>query len=588
MIGWSHGDPEERLESATDLFHQGRVAAARAELETLAEQGYRCADVYLYLGHCALAEDEIGEALAHYREARRRDRDRTDVLVGLAIVAARRLNFARAVRLLKRAVRAEPDLCEAWDNLILCHAATSDHTAAERAFQRSVQVDETSPHPYYNAGFLYFDQGEVTRAREMWSTVRRLKRDYPDIDRLLANCDRVLGNIEGARRRLERLVRREPRNPDALADLALVHEERDEWQSASKMCERALDADPNLTRVRARLGILYFRHGRKSDGLEHLCRAHGEDPSDPAIVEPYSFALLESGQPDEAFSVARRAVRAAPDEAESHMARGHVYAMARRFPRAAAAARRAWRCDPEAVEHGYDLVQALVRGDRAVPAREVLSDLQQTDGDIARPFQMLADLELREGDARAARTAAEHGLRRHPTDSGLMLRLAEASLRLGSPERALELAAHCEQDEDVGEGVRNRSMDITGRAWIVLGDYDQAGATARRLLAADESDPRGWALRGRAALLAGRSEEAAPDLRRYVRARPDDPGGYRDLARCLNEMGEEEAAGVQSRLGDYISRCAAAVNPPGAGTGVDALMEVGPEYESDSDAGTCL
>ncbi|MHC4669201.1 MAG: tetratricopeptide repeat protein, partial [Planctomycetota bacterium] len=160
-MAWECPDPEDRLERAIDRFHRGAVPRAERDLRALEAMGYRCTEVFLYLGHCALLAERLGEALVRYRAARRCGPDRPEVYVGLGVVAARRLHFRRAARLLGRALLLDPRLPEAYDNLILCHAALGEHEEAERAFERSVALDAASPHPYYNAGFCFFDRGDA-------------------------------------------------------------------------------------------------------------------------------------------------------------------------------------------------------------------------------------------------------------------------------------------------------------------------------------------------------------------------------------------------------------------------------------------
>jgi Flp pilus assembly protein TadD len=77
---------------------------------------------------------------------------------------------------------------------------------------------------------------------------------------------------------------------------------------------------------------------------------------------------------------------------------------------------------------------------------------------------------------------------------------------------------------------------------------------ATALLSEHPDDPRGLALRGRASLAAGNHAAAARDLRRYVRLRPGDPAGYRDLALCLQALGESDSARAQERIAAYVAR----------------------------------
>ena len=322
---WEYRDPDERLEAAIEAFQQGRLEAARTELSELLELGYHCTEVHLYLGHCALGEDRLGTALGHYREARRRGPDQAETYVGLAVVAARRLNFRRATRLLHRAVTLDPRHQEAFDNLILTHAALGEVKESEEAFRCSLKIDSASPHPYFNAAFVQFDRGEVAKAGELWGKVLQVAPDYPDAERMMAACERLEGRLDEARRRLERWLKLDPRDVGAWSDLGLVHENRDEWQSAVEAYRRALEIDPLHARVRSRLGFLLYANEFGEEGLSHLRRAGRDDPDDPEVAELVAEVLREEVKIGEALRTLRRAVRAAPYEPEPRVGRARFF-----------------------------------------------------------------------------------------------------------------------------------------------------------------------------------------------------------------------------------------------------------------------
>jgi tetratricopeptide (TPR) repeat protein len=547
-MGWSCPDPEARLEQAIDRFHAGEVSAAEKALRELLEVGYRCGEVVLYLGHCALASERMADALLLYREARRLQPDRADACLGLAIIAARRLHFTRAIRLLRRATRLDPDLQEGYDNLILCHAALGDHEAAERAYRRSVALDPDSPHPHYNAGFVHFDRGQADRARACWLKTLELAPGYPDAERLVASCDRALGNLTAARRRLDALLKREPRNVDALSDLGLVHEERDEWQSAVHAYVRLLEIDPSHARVRARLGALHYRHGNVDEGLRHLRRAAGEDTTDPDIAEPLAYALLETGDPEGALRVVRAPVLARPDEPEPRLARARVLEMAGRHARAAAEYARACRREGHVVGHRCALAQALFRAGASTRAEAVL-EAALAQAQEPGPYRLLVRIALARGDPGAAAVLLGRALDRFPDDPELLVGDAECRLCLGDPVRAIAAARKARRHEQA----RADSLDVLGRAHLALGDHGRAMEISGSLLSRFPEDPRGLLLRGRASLLAGNADAAARDLERYVRQRPGDPAGYRDLARALQALGHGERAEAQERIGSYVA-----------------------------------
>jgi tetratricopeptide (TPR) repeat protein len=548
-MAWDGPDPEERLEQAIDRFHDGDVMGAEKALRELAAVGYRCAEVVIYLAHCALAAERLVEAMRLYREAGRIEPARPDPSLGLAIVAARRLHFARAIRLLEQAIRLDPGLQEAYDNLILCHAAIGRHEDAEHAFRRSVEIDPDSPHPYYNHGFVHFDRGDAERARGCWLKAIELAPHYPDAERLVASCDRALGNLPAARRRLEALLKREPRNVDALSDLGLVHEERDEWQSAVFAYTRLLEVDPAYARVRARLGVLLCRNGSAEDGLFHLRRAAQEDGTDPDIGEPLAIALVERGDPDGALHAVRGPVRARSGEAAPRLARARVLELLGRHGRAAAEYARACRLEGKVVGHRCALANALLRAGAAARAALVL-EASLAIAEEPGPYRLLVQVALCRGDPGEASRHLARGLRRFPDDPELLVREAECRLRLGDAARAIAVAKKARRHEQV----RADCLDVLARAHLELGEHGRAMELATALLSRFPDDPRGLLLRGRASLAHGNAHAATGDLERYVRQRPGDPAGYGDLAKALAALGEAERAAAQERIGAFVAQ----------------------------------
>ncbi|MHC4957051.1 MAG: tetratricopeptide repeat protein [Planctomycetota bacterium] len=542
--------PEERLERAIARFHRGEIGPAEQELRDLEQIGFRCVEVYLYLGHCSLDNGRMGEALGWYRKARILGRDRPEVILGLAVLAARRLHFERAIRLLYRATELRPEMQEAFDNLILCEAAVGRQDRALAAFQRSLEIDPRSPHAFFNAAFVHFEQGDSARARELWLRVLELADGYPDTARMVANCDRMLGNLRPARKRLEALLEEFPRDVDALADLGLVHEARDEWQSAARVYGRALEIDPCFARVRARLGALLRKNGRSKEGAEHLMRAGADDPTDLEVAMPLADALREAGRPGEAVAALRRPVREFADEAAPRVARARFLEAGGQWARAAAEYSRAHALDPEEPSHVSALARALINAGALERATTLLGlALDRYEG-ARDPYRLLAVLAVARGEPERAARWLETGLKRFPRDPSLTVGLAESYLRLGRIPRAIALADRARRSDEV----KAESLDVLGRAYLALGDHRRAMEQARALLADEPDDARGIYLRGRALLLGGNAEAAAQDLRSYVRSTPHDPDGYSDLARCLNRLGRQEDARTQKRIGEFVAR----------------------------------
>ena len=540
-------DPEDRLQRAVAWFHEGRLELAKDELEALRAMGYHSIQVHLYLGHCALEEEDLAEAARHYRRARQLGPDRAEPILGLGVVAGRGLRFARAIRLLTQATGLHPHMPEVFDNLILCHGALGQLSEAEKAFHGSRRIDPASPHSYYNVAFVYFEGGEIVRARVHWLRVLELAPNYPDVERLVGNCERLLGNLEAARTRLESVLQKNPRDADALADLGHLHEDRQEWQTAVQTYMKTLEVDPRRARVRSRMGDLLYTQGRRAEGFRHLQRAGDEAGSDPDVAERLARALFLEGVPDDARTLLRHAVRDGCDEALARAARGRILLDAGHPARAAAEFRRAARLEPDCVVHRCGLARALAAAGAGERARSVLEEAVALFPRSPDPVRLLGEVALSLGEPRRALRAIEAGLRHCPGDTRLTLQMAESLLRLGRIPQAIAHAAKVRRD-----GEKGQSTDLLGRAYLALGDSQRAIDLAALLLEEDPGDPRGLLLRGRARLAVGNAASAADDLRRYVRARPGDPAGYREFARCLEDLGRADEAEAQSRIGSLV------------------------------------
>jgi len=569
-------DPEERLQRAAERFHVGRVPEAHEELLALEALGYRSAEVYLYLGHCALEQNQLIDAAKRYRRAHQIAPERPEPYLGLGVLAGRRLRFERAVRYLTRAAALHPPLQEIHDNLILCYGALGDMVLARRSFDAAIRLDAESPHAYYNLAFLHFENGAPHLARELWNQVRGLAPDYPDVERLLANCERMLGNFEEARKRLETVLSRDPRDAEALADLGLAHESRDEWQSALHAYRRVLEVDPIRPRVRARVGDLLRKHADAEEGLSELRRAGSEDAGDPDVAEPLARALLEEGLPDQALSYLRAAVLGG-DEAAGRATRGKFWFETGRPVRAAVEFRKLSRLEPDVAVHRLALAHAYLRAGRSDRAEDVLrAATRQWPGEVELA-RALAELRLRAGDARSALSVLREGLRHRPGHPQLLLGMGESYLRLGRIAQAIAHAAKVRREDggprpdDESSGVNrpatddggwpserravdHQSVDLLGRAYLALGDHTRALELADQLLKGQPEDVRAVILRARALFAAGDPERAASDYRRYVRARPGDPSGYREFARCLEHLGRGDEAEQQSRIGAFLEQ----------------------------------
>ena len=174
------------------------------------------------------------------------------------------------------------------------------------------------------------------------------------------------------------------------------------WSKARSDAERAVAIAPALAEARAALGwVRFFVDWKFTEGLSDLKRAKELSPSNPTANDLLARVILYLGRLDEAERQARHAVELDPLSviAQGNLAR--VLLFAGKLDEADAAARKAAELQPtSASSHRWQVVAAVLRGDRATALRE--AQLEPDEG--YRRFELALAQQI-QGDRQAADAA---------------------------------------------------------------------------------------------------------------------------------------------------------------------------------------
>ena len=174
------------------------------------------------------------------------------------------------------------------------------------------------------------------------------------------------------------------------------------WSKARSDAERAVAIAPALAEARAALGwVRFFVDWKFTEGLSELKRAKEFSPSNPTANDLLARVILYLGRLDEAERQARHAVELDPLSviAQGNLAR--VLLFAGKLDEADAAARKAAELQPtSASSHRWQVVAAVLRGDRATALRE--AQLEPDEG--YRRFELALAQQI-QGDRQAADAA---------------------------------------------------------------------------------------------------------------------------------------------------------------------------------------
>lgn len=343
--------------------------------------------------------------------------------------------------------------------------------AARRATESFAEAAPEDPHAEYLRARLQLARGEPRAAAD------RLLALLPELDRAhtqywTGRALEAAGDGAGAERRYGLALVRDRTNPAPAA--ALLRRARARGSTAA-----TLDAARKLVE----------RAPERMDAWQ-------------ALVE----GLLESGRPEEASAVARRAAAAFPDKPVAPALRAHA---ARARGRPAEAERIAREASERLGDHpelaAERALAALAQG-RSTEAVATLERAAEAHAGSAAPLRALALARFARGEAEAGARAVEGALEREPQDPGPLALRARYFASRGAFARARRDAARYLEARPQDAGMHF----LRGAASEGLGEPEAAEAAYRRAV---ELDDEAWRPRNNLAVLLERRGARAEALR---------------------------------------------------------------------------
>ena len=123
---------------------------------------------------------------------------------------------------------------------------------------------------YYILGNSYFTMGDFEQSEASYRKAIELNPKEPDYYENLASLLRKQGpgRLDEAILQLKRASQFDPSNPRVTLQLGLSYETKGDLKNAAAFIEKAITEEPGLVPAHVALARIYFRQGRKSDGLK--------------------------------------------------------------------------------------------------------------------------------------------------------------------------------------------------------------------------------------------------------------------------------------------------------------------------------
>jgi tetratricopeptide (TPR) repeat protein len=408
-------------------------------------------------------------------------------------------------------------------------------TSASSALARYRELAPDAPTVEYLRARLELAEGHVDAA------IERLRRLLPTRDDVatqywLGRALEVAGDEDGALKRYQQAVLRNPNDPSPYLSLIAMGERRGDWRLVVFYAQRFLLRAPGRARVwdalilalvqggeladaekRARQAIEFFpkrdrshlmlavplrAQGRHAEALEALAAASQTD-SAPTVAER-ALTLGASGKPERGLADVGTALETQPDSAVLH----------------------------------YALASLLFQIGEAEEGTRAVERALELDPEDLRPLRSRAEFQAATGRLEGARRDCEVFLARRPSDAHVHFVLGAVHDQAGRKDLAIASYRRAAELDEGAFAPRNNLAALLSER----GDVDGALAVAQEAYRLAADDPYVMDTLGALYIEKGLIDRAISILEKAHAAAPDLPDAQLHLALAYRASGQKERA----------------------------------------------
>lgn len=592
-------------------------------------------EVLTIRGQAHLKLEQLDEAQQSFERAARQQSAYAAPLLGLARVALRRGEPARAEDLVDEATSRSPADPDAWYLKGELRRLRGDDEGALEFYGRTIELDPGhlparnsratvliglgrddaaredvefvlaeaphDPQAAYLRALLASRSGDEARAREaLEQAAESIDRINPEVlqrdpaSLLLAGLVRFAqGRFQQARSQLDRYVQLQPYQPGARKLLAAVHITEGNAQAAIDTLLPALKMTPEDAEVLGLLGDAYMRNAQYDLAREMLSRAAEKDPERAGLRSHLALVRLAQGDSAGAVEELEAALARRPDSTRMRVLLGLLRIRDGDYPGAIEIARamgEADRANPALVN--LEGAAHLAAGDSAA-ARRSFEQALEIEPRYVPAQHNLAKLDLAAGDFEAARGRYAAILEHHPGEIPAMLGMARAFTLEGRPADAVTWLEKARAADLSAREPRLRLVEL----YLRTDQAQKALTVALELEDLDATDLEALAAVGSAYLALQQKDQAAATFRRmskyaghsardlyrvaqYQLQAGDSDGAYWSLQKAANGDGDYLPARaalvrLEAKLGKYDAALehVAALRSEHPGTALPEVLE---------------
>lgn len=403
----------------------------------------------------------------------------------------------------------------AWLSLSSVHSEQGDTDGAKAILEQGAKRQPERRDLYEKRIALVLLAGnQFAEARRRIQAL--LARDPKDVDSRAAMAilkirGRDPADLPEATAELERLLRDNPRSSTYLYNLALGQEARRDWRGARGSLRKLLVQDPSNLEALAAIARTSLRLKEFSDTIR------------------YSQQLLEFVPNHEEAQLNLAVAEAGQGNLE--LANSRLKDLSKRFPE-----NREIR-----IQSGLLAILKKQYSEAETILRRELNSPEKVNNDDLRVIQALAEIQIEQQRPDRALEFLETLSRAPGSSAGFELMAGQFATRLQRPDLA---SSHYTKAARLAPKWADPRLAL-GELELAQGNLDQARDLFRSAVSMDPSNPTGWALLGVCFGRSGQTRDAVTAYRRSLALNPMQPAVLNNIAYSLAQTGDnlDEAIG---------------------------------------------
>lgn len=384
-----------RLLAQTHL-RSGEAARALAVLQPLLDSERPNAETLALAAEAHLQNDQVAQAEALFQRAAKLTQDNAGIRTALAVIKIARGDAGAGFSDLEALTQQDPGTYADFA-LVSARLRAGDLDGALKALERLQTKDPKSARAPHLQGQLLLRKKDVTGARSSFERSLALDPNYFPAVAALTDLDIADKKVDQAIKRLEDVLKREPKTYRALLGLALLKQRNGaKPEEISTLLADAIKANPG--EVAPRLMLVDFLLARNDVPRAKAAaqEATSAIADNPVLLDALGRAQLASGDVQQAVSSFGKVVASQPKSVLALLRLAEAQSRNKDQPAAIQSLRRALEVNPAALPAQQGLVRIALNDKRFDDAMGIARTVQKQRPKEAAGFLLEAEVASRQ------------------------------------------------------------------------------------------------------------------------------------------------------------------------------------------------